>query len=107
MIEFTEKPYHTVNGIDDYTLTLEQKKDLLEKGKCPWEGVACIDKKVGKYDLLYMYGLESYDNWFFNAHIFILSEKSFIYVQDGNLLSLIQKVNKEDEEKLQKKAAQL
>jgi hypothetical protein len=57
MIAFTEKPYHISDGIDDYTLTLEQKKNFLEKGECPWEDVACIGKKVGKYDILYMYGL--------------------------------------------------
>lgn len=106
MIELIQKPYHIVDGIDDYSITLEQKNNLITNGTCPREERICTQKKVGDYDILYMYG-KDLEFGYLNIHMFILAADSFIYIHDYYLYEAIKKIGQEDTVALNQKATEL
>lgn len=106
MIQLTQKPYHIVDGIDDYSITLEEKNAFLTNGTCPRKGRVCTWKKIGNYDVLYTYGIDT-EGTFINMHIFILASDSFIYMNDTQLQNIQWEIGKEDIETIQQKMTEL
>lgn len=107
-IYFNQYPYHVSDGIDDYTITKEQKNDFLKTWKCPWQNWICSHKQVWKYDVLFTYGIDGGEGGgFVNMHIFILSAEDFVYISDSQIKSLLKKEKDEEATIINQKASQL